>query len=309
LTTQEQIVKVGEVAHFEGNLLPRIRTDIDVEHSQNGLIWSKVMDVKTNSSGGLSFDWIPQNTSLSYFRVRWAGNQIFVGSVAPECKVVAVMPMIVSAEVAPSDVDVGNNVEISGTVTPVQEGEVRVDVSLDGNRWDQLFYAPLSPNGSFSMTHRTTKAGAFFFRATLNGEVSNLVQLVVRKKASSITITLDPAQIVVGTPTSVSGSVEPAVANALVNVTFSGPNGLASYANALTNLDGRFSVDFTSSKPGAWIVSSSWSGNDEFFRSSSGPMSLTIVPTPINWYFYATIMLAVLFMIQLVYIAILRKRK
>ncbi len=90
-----------------------------------------------------------------------------------------------------------------------------------------------------------------------------IIEIVVSKNESTITVNVSPQVIEEGETISVSGSVSPAPENATVILRFIGPEREFNITTK-TNLDGSFTESFRPDVNGTWNVNASWPGDAKY---------------------------------------------
>lgn len=97
------------------------------------------------------------------------------------------------------------------------------------------------------------------------------------KKESTLDLALF-SKVPSGENQTISGSIEPAVADALVTLTITRPDSSTFNRTVTSESDGSFTYTFTVEAEGNWTVVASWPGNSEFEGATSDEKAFTVVP-------------------------------
>ncbi len=91
-----------------------------------------------------------------------------------------------------------------------------------------------------------------------------VVQIVVSKIESTVTVTVTPQSSEEGQAVRVSGSISPAQENVTVTLKYKKPNGATLTRTVRTNADGSFAESYLPDAEGFWSVNASWLGNSKY---------------------------------------------
>jgi len=105
------------------------------------------------------------------------------------------------------------------------------------------------------------KQGTSFVEGTARTLV---VQLVVSKIESTVTVSVTPQTAEEGQTVRVSGSISPAQENVTVTLKYKKPNGATLTRTVRTNADGSFAESYLPDSEGFWSVNASWLGNSQY---------------------------------------------
>jgi len=98
----------------------------------------------------------------------------------------------------------------------------------------------------------------------VEGTPQNLVvEIIVSKIESTITVSVSPQVVEEGEAVRVSGSIDPAPENATVTLIFTGPESKFN-RTIKVNVDGSFAESFKPEVNGTWSVNASWSGDAKY---------------------------------------------
>jgi hypothetical protein len=96
---------------------------------------------------------------------------------------------------------------------------------------------------------------------------------------TSISCSVAPTSVVLGSSITVSGSISPAVSNVTgvtVTLTFTKPDSTTLDRTTTTGTDASFSDTYTPDSAGSWSVKASWAGNDYYLGSTSFETPFTV---------------------------------
>jgi hypothetical protein len=300
----EQVVALGDSAKFEGYLSPALSTEVTIQISADMLSWTNLMTTMSNSRGNFSFSWTPTATGIFYVRAYWPGDELREEATSSTCEV-RVLSLRISLD--HNNITAIETVSISGSITPPQTGKVTLELSEDRAIWRAIAEIDIRADGTFSYSYKPSASGTFYIRARYDVVLSNVERLDVRKVSTSISISVSPQEVVLGSAVRISGSITPAVENALVTITFSGPEGTRT-VTMTTGSDGSFAVDFTPDKTGAWAAVASWEGNERYSGSSSNIVSFSVTP-PVEVTWYLLLAIIALLVLLIIIVVLLRRRK
>jgi hypothetical protein len=91
-----------------------------------------------------------------------------------------------------------------------------------------------------------------------------VIQIVVSKISSTITVAASPQTAEIGQAVRISGSIDPATENATVNLAYKRPDGTRVTASSKTSADGSFSTSYRPDVDGVWSVNASWEGDAKY---------------------------------------------
>jgi len=309
LRPQSQSLTLGGRASFEGELLPRVQTDIAVQVSTDRSTWTPLMTVATDSQGRFSFGWEPTVLGSFFVRAYWAGDELHEGASSPVCEVEVVRQVVLSISLDRRNMTVLDRVNILGSTSPAQTGRVLLELSSDGVTWFRISEVNIGVDGSFSYLYAPAASGSFYLRARFGDLVSNVERLDVRKVSTSMIISVSPQEVTLGGTVRLAGSMTPAVEGIVIEVTFTGPGGSAQTRRAATGADGSFVVDFAPGEVGSWSAVASWAGDDRYSASTSNIVSFGVSPVPTDIFRYLGMLLLPVCVLLLILLIIAWRRR
>jgi len=309
LRPQSQRLTLGGRASFEGELMPRVQTDIAVQVSTDRSTWTPLMTVATDSQGRFSFGWEPTVLGSFFVRAYWAGDELHEGASSPVCEVEVVRQVVLSISLDRRNMTVLDRVNILGSTSPAQTGRVLLELSSDGVTWFRISEVNIGVDGSFSYLYAPAASGSFYLRARFGDLVSNVERLDVRKVSTSMIISVSPQEVTLGGTVRLTGAMTPAVEGIVIEVTFTGPGGSAQTRRAATGADGSFVVDFAPGEVGSWSAVASWAGDDRYSASTSNIVSFGVSPVPTDIFRYLGMLLLPVCVLLLILLIIAWRRR
>lgn len=309
LAPQSQRFVLGGRASFEGWLLPRMRTDIALQVSTDRTTWTPLMSVTSDSEGKFSFSWEPTVLGTFFVRAYWPGDELYESATSPVCEVEVVRQVVLSLSLDRKEITVMERVNIMGSVSPAQAGRVSIELSSDGVTWVRISEVDIGLDGSFSYLYAPTASGSFYVRARFGELLSNIERLEIRMVSTSISISVSPQEITLGSSVRITGSMRPAVEGVVVEVTFSGPGGAVQRRTTATGSDGSFVVDFAPGETGGWSAVASWAGDKRYAGSTSNVVSFSVSTVPVDVFRYLGMLLLPVCLLLLILLAIAWRRR
>lgn len=264
--------------------------------ASNGIVtfqWSiddenwNVIDSGAPSNGTFSTTWMPPYIGTFYVRALWSGNLNYNGSTSLS-KTITITKASTSIMVSLSSTTIphGQTLTITGAILPTTEGTVTLEYSMDGATWITIASGATSM-GSYSTVWVPPDVGLFYIRARWDGNANyngatSITETVTVDKASTTLNLLCPETITYGSNVTISGTISPAISEALINLEYSGDNGDTwnSIATLTINTTGGFSYVWVQPTSGLYRIRASWSGNTQYQGATSLPAHLTINKAP-----------------------------
>jgi len=106
-------------------------------------------------------------------------------------------------------------------------------------------------------------------RYVVAGSSDEHVYFLENLKPSTITCNRSQAQLLLGEPVTISGSIDPSHEGVEVTLNYTKPDKSVMTRNAISSVDGSFSDTFTPEAAGMWSVTAWWSGNLEYMGAKS----------------------------------------
>lgn len=309
LRPESQRLTLGGKASFEGELLPRLRTEIAVRVSTDRTTWTPLMSVTTNEMGKFSFSWEPTVLGSYFVRAYWAGDELHEGANSPICEVEVVRQLMLSISLDRKDITVLERANILGSLSPAQVGKALLEISSDGATWYRISEVNIGVDGSFSYLFTPTASGTFYLRARFGEMISNVETLSVSKVSTSMSISVSPQETTLGSAVRLNGRVTPAVEGIIVDVVLSGPGGSAQTRKTATGADGSFTVDFVPVDTGSWSAVASFAGDERYSASTSNVVTFSVSPVPVDIFRMLGMLLLPVCIILLILLALVWRRR
>jgi len=116
-----------------------------------------------------------------------------------------------------------------------------------------------------------------------------VVQLIISKIESTITVSVSPGTVRKGELIRISGSIQPARDNTTVTLIYHSPDGSMFNRTVRTSGDGSFTESYRPEVEGVWSVNASWVGDEKYIGDSASisfevrlPVSITVVTSNVR---------------------------
>jgi len=223
---------------------------------------------------------------------------------------------------SPRTIILGNSTTINGSISPIRvEVNVTIHYRLSGENWSALENVTTGVDGRYSYEWTPNTTGTYEVKASWQGDAttlpaeSDMEDVIVNMTSSTISVTVNPASVTVGSNITISGAISPVRANVNVTIEYrlSGGN-WTTLATVPTDSEGKYSYNWTTTEPGSYEVRTSWEGDDNTLADESNVQNVTIkevedqstVATDI--YLYAAAIAAII-IVSATAVYILRVRK
>ncbi len=194
---------------------------------------------------------------------------------------------LITVTLSPTNIVIGNQVIISGTVTnetgttPISNVEVTIEYSREPLPvFTHLATVTTNENGEYSYSWIPQTTGQYTIKASWKGDyghegASNTATLTVEKASSLIALTLSSYTAKVGDTVNVNGTLYPAKA-APITLTYEMPNGTIITETVNSNDAGIFSNTLAANQVGTWTIKASWDGDETHAATESLPALLSV---------------------------------
>jgi len=258
---------------------------------------------------------VVQYSTLSSFPAEFnASNNAFVYEYVHVKK----WDVAVGIVVSPSTITVGENVVITGTLSPVLQG---VDVTVQykfGDIPSWLNAGTVSTNtlGQYSFNWTPELAKTYEIRIVWAGDnihssnVSVTKNLVVKQAFSEISIEVASTQVNVGSHVTISGKITPETSGVTVTIKARKDGGSWVTLSAVaTDAQGNYAYEWLVSEAGAYEIQTSWAGNVNTAGSDSVTKTVQAETSGLPMtYVYVAVGVVVVVAISLA-VYLLRKRR
>ena len=160
-----------------------------------------------------------------------------------------------------SSINTGETVTLTGNISPVAEGKIKILLSYNGSDFIEIVTVALI-NGKYSYEYIPQKPGTYVFKAEYYNSSGQLLAvseektLIVSKKREKIkpviTISADKNKVKLGEEVKITGTITPPVPKAKITVIVEGPKGKSTYS--ITASKGKFSFTIKPDYDGTWKI-------------------------------------------------------
>jgi parallel beta-helix repeat protein len=194
-----------------------------------------------------------------------------------ETKIVTVQKeySMLSIEVHPQTIIIGESATINGTLQPSIETNITIQYRQQGETdWKTLKEITTNIQGTYSYSWTPISLGVYELMAFWEGNETTLpaqspiVILNVTKKSSTLTINVNPTTVTVGSNITITGKLTPPFME--VNITVScyilpilPEKSWKELATVKTDLNGNYTYNWTTIETGIFIVKTSWAGDKQ----------------------------------------------
>jgi hypothetical protein len=224
----------------------------------------------------------------------------------------------ISITISPSTIDFGENTTISGVIFPLRLANVTLLYSFQETEWKNLTIVPTNLEGRYAHTWMPPKAGNYTIRASWPGDentnpAENETRLTVAKLNSSITISVNPENITLGSSVIINGTLSPARANANITIQYQlqGQTTWNFITAKLTDNNGNFSHVWMPPKAGNYTIRASWLGDQNTHQAESEHKTVKVEPQPTEMVLYIVtgIITVAIIVAAAIYLVKIRKPK
>lgn len=197
----------------------------------------------------------------------------------------------IAITVIPSETTFGNNVTISGYITPKTVGAnvtIYYYYMWSSLGWKKLVTVPTNLYGNYTYAWPITQVGDVFLKANWTGNEeflgaeSSAKMVRVEKVLSSITVDVEPQNVTVGSNVTIYGTINPIRENVNVSVQISRANETDIVLNATvkTDADGSYAYIWKTSEAGTWEIRVSWEGDQNTKPAKSEAKNVNVEASP-----------------------------
>jgi hypothetical protein len=284
-------INPGNNVRINGDLSPEIaNAKIAISYRKSGGTWNDILTVSTDSKGRYSYWWTPTSTGSFEVRVSWIGDENHFeaenGNTVVVKGLVAPTSSSISCSASPSSILVGSSTTISGFLSPaIADADVTLSYRLSGGIWSSMQTVSTTSLGSYSYDWTPTSAGTYEVKASWSGDetyeaaensATITVTDIITSGSSSISCSASPSSILVGSSTTISGSLSPAIADTDVTLSYRLSGSWNSLQTVSTDSSGSYSYDWTPNSAGTYQVKASWIGNIDYEETTSSSVSIKV---------------------------------
>ena len=194
-------------------------------------------------------------------------------------------PSSITISVSPTSIVYGENVTITGSISPVKSGvPVTIWYRMQDGNWTRLADVSTDSNSEFSYVWTPDAAQEYWFKASWEGDEENLgaesdeAHLEVLRANSTIIVSLSSTEIEEESNITISGAISPPLENMNVTIMYRKVGGnWTVLAVVLTEEDGSFSYVWSPPERGNYLVKASWEGSQNYLGAETEPKSFKVV--------------------------------
>jgi len=288
-------VTFGQSVTISGSITPALADKTLYIMCQFGLgSWSTLSTVQTNAAGEYSHVWKPAAVGTYNLKTKLPSG---VGYPSAESTVATVAvgkgSSSISVSVSSGSLAFGQNVTVSGSITPVPKVPVGNRVTIwcrlsDAAVWGNLTVVQTNAAGEYSHVWKPAAVGTYKLYASWPGDSeylpkdSDVKTVVVNKASSSISVGVSPGNVTIGQTTTVSGSITPVRAGKTVTVWYK-TSGAAAWSNLTvvqTNVTGGYSYVWTPAAVGTYQLKASCPEDSEYLKAESSFVTVVVGKMP-----------------------------
>lgn len=219
-------------------------------------------------------------------------------------------PSQISCVLSASQIVGGESVTVEGSIDPPRAD---ADIVIQyANPLNTVVSQTVKTDstGNFSDTYTPDMGGVWTITASWGGDheyavASNTTQLTVEKVTQTLTVALSKEGMFLGDTLDISGSLSPTLANAIIKIYLSGPEGAIITREVRTSSQGTYAYEFTPDSKGPWIITATFSGDNLHKAASSQSVTLHVTGGLFDWPYVlifpvaaAAIVVVVIFLIR-----------
>ena len=259
-------VNTGEYVTATGDITPAA-SGFFIELLINGVTGAST---NTQNDGSFSLIWMANNPGTFSLSVRAPESQYTTLTTSSSKQVTVNKPPTASFSYVPITLQVDENIQFS-------DESYDLDGQITGWSWS---FGDGSISTISNPTHVYSSAGTYSVKLTItdnNGAKSSYQKTItINKISTSISISPSSTSVTEGISITISGSIDPSVANTDVTITYTKHDGSKIIEIAEPSSGGSFSTSITPTVVGSWTVKASWEGNSIYSGSTSNQATFTV---------------------------------
>jgi peptide/nickel transport system substrate-binding protein len=239
--------------------------------------------ITSAANGSYSDCYVPDCVGSWNVKASWNGDDAHEGATSTSVyfNIIKISSNI-SCSVSPTSTTIGSNITVFGSITPTRLGVTAIISYRSNTSWNTLTTITSASDGSYSYSWKPTSAGVYLLKASWAGDsayneaISNVISVTVIKISTSISCSVSPFEVTVGSSITVSGSISPAISDDTVTLTYKKPDGSTFNRTVTISSDGNYSDICKLNETGSWSVTASWAGDSTYEGASSSSKSFTV---------------------------------
>lgn len=175
ITTSPLIINFGENTTIRGSISPSRSANVTLLYKLQGeAVWKNLIEIPTDPEGKYAYTWTPSQAAVYELNATWPGDiNTFPASQTGTLTVNKAVPTI-TINVYPTQVTLGSNVTINGTIsltTPGINFNITIQCRLQEDvEWTQLATVQTDTLGQYTHLWRPDKAGIYEIRVIWSGD-------------------------------------------------------------------------------------------------------------------------------------------
>ncbi|MCW3988932.1 MAG: Ig-like domain-containing protein, partial [Candidatus Bathyarchaeota archaeon] len=162
---------IGGSVTLSGSIVPVCSgSTVDISHKSDGS-WSRLATVTSGLDGVFSYSWTPPSPGSYQVMASWDGDRSYSGATSVGVPVtVTKISTFVACSVSPSEVNEGDSVTVSGSISPAVSGET---VTYTYRKPDATTFtrtATTGSGGSFSDNYKPDATGSWSVKTSWEGD-------------------------------------------------------------------------------------------------------------------------------------------
>jgi len=267
--------------------------DVTIYYDSNLIKKQAVTNLAPGASKTLSFSWntagvFPGNYVIKVLAETVTGETDTADNEATHSLTLGKMVSTITLSLSSMNITIGSDIIIEGSISPVRVGvTVTIQYRPSGGSWNTLAAAITDAAGSYAYTWAPEAVGTYEVRASWGGDAttqpdeSDIRTVTVRKIGSTLTISVSPAAVNVGSNVVIEGSISPVRGGVTVTIQYRPSGGSWSELAAVTtSAAGSYTYTWTPSTQGTYEIKARWEGDATTQPDESDVRTVTVQAAP-----------------------------
>ena len=239
--------------------------------------------VVSTSDGRYSDTYAPSVLGSWAVKASWEGDSVYAGATSSsQSFTVSKSQSTISCSPSSSSLTIGTSITVSGAISPTQSGvTVTLSYTVPGGTIINRTVTTTS-DGRYSETYTPSVLGMWSVKASWEGDptylgaTSSSSSFTVSKVSSTVSCSVSPSNINIGSNVATSGSISPARSGVIVTLSYALPDSTVITRNVTTASDGRYSDTYAPTILGSYSVKASWAGDATYAGTTSALQYFTV---------------------------------
>lgn len=234
----------------------------------------------SSSDGTISFSFVPDMLGVWYVSASSEGSRDYRAVTSNSVSFSVKKRLHISLEIVPTTVQLGEPVEIRGTVTPSEIVDIILHISSEEG-FNEKRTLTMSADAHFSYIFNPGAAGIWHVSASTQettecmSSTSEITAFVVKKIRTSLSISVSSSLLYPGEHLTLHGTITPVMSTSLIILIQLGEG--ERYENEIiTSADGTFSFSYQLNDIGNWSVTAVYDGSDNYESVSSNSVIISV---------------------------------